>query len=54
MADPDKTVNLLELINGVLSELGIAERATGHHTQMRLILGDQPDDSLNLLSEPHP
>ena len=36
VADPDKTVNLLELINGVRSELGIAELPAGHYTQMRL------------------
>jgi len=54
VANPDKTVNLLELVNGVRSELGVAELPAGHYTQMRLILGDQPDDGLNVLSEPHP
>jgi hypothetical protein len=54
VANPNKTVNLLELINGVRSELGIATLPTGLYTQMRLRLGDQPDGSLNILSQPHP
>jgi len=49
-----KTVNLLDLVNGVREELAIATLATGHYTQMRLILGDKPDDSLNILSRRHP
>jgi hypothetical protein len=50
----DKTYNLLELVNGVREELALATLATGHYTQMRLILGDKPDDSLNILSRKHP
>ncbi len=49
-----KTVNLLDLVNGVREELGLATLPTGHYTQMRLILADQPDDSLNILSHKHP
>jgi hypothetical protein len=49
-----KTVNLLILVNGVREELALATLATGHYTQMRLILGDTPDDSLNILSRRHP
>ncbi len=51
---PDKTVDLLTLINGVREELGVAELATGRYTQLRLLLGSSPDASLNLLSQPHP
>lgn len=51
---PNKTVDLLTLINGVREELGVAELATGHYTQLRLLLGSSPDASLNLLSQPHP
>ena len=51
---PSKTVDLLTLINGVREELGVAELATGHYTQLRLLLGSSPDASLNLLSQPHP
>ncbi len=49
-----KTFNLLELVNGVREELALATLATGHYTQMRLILGDTPDNSINILSTPHP
>ncbi len=51
---PKETYNLLDLVNGVREELGIAELETGHHTQMRLILGDTPDTGINLLSQGHP
>ncbi|MES0350734.1 MAG: DUF4382 domain-containing protein, partial [Desulfobacteria bacterium] len=40
VADPNETYNLLELVNGVLVTLGIAELDSGHYTQMRLILGE--------------
>jgi len=40
VAEPNKTYNLLELVNGVLEPLGIATLDTGHYTQMRLIIGD--------------
>lgn len=51
---PDKTVDLLTLINGVREELGVADLATGHYTQLRLLLGSSPDAGLNFLSQPHP
>jgi len=38
------TVNLLDLVNGVREELGIAELPSGHYTQMRLIIGNTKDD----------
>jgi hypothetical protein len=44
MYDSPLTVNLLELVNGVREELGIAELPSGYYTQMRLITGDTPDD----------
>ena len=47
MYDSPLTVNLLELVNGVREELGIADLPVGHYTQMRLIIGDTPED-LNL------
>lgn len=53
VASPNKTYNLLELVNGVRERLGIAELGTGHYTQMRLVIGDTADDGLNLLSEQH-
>jgi hypothetical protein len=51
---PHTTYNLLELVNGVIETLGIAELAAGKYNQMRLILGELPDDSLNILGNPHP
>jgi hypothetical protein len=54
MPDSPITVNLLELVNGVREDLGLAELQTGQYTQMRLIIGKTPDDSLNILSQKHP
>lgn len=51
---PNKTCNLLELVNGVKEHLGIADLEAGHYTQMRLILGDTPDGSQNILGDEHP
>ena len=48
------TVNLLELVNGVREDLGIADLESGHYTQMRLIIDTVPDDTLNVLSQNHP
>lgn len=48
------TVNLLELVNGVREDLGIAELESGHYTQMRLIIDTIPDDTINILSQSHP
>ncbi len=49
-----KTYNLLELVNGVRTDLGLTDLAAGRYTQMRLILGRTPDDGINLLSRRHP
>lgn len=54
VSSPNKTYNLLDLVNGVREELGLATLLAGHYTQMRLILSDKPDDSLNILSHKHP
>ena len=54
IGSPDKTYNLLDLVNGVIEHLGIIELQAGHYTQMRLIIGEVPDDGINLLSETHP
>jgi hypothetical protein len=37
-----------------MEDLGITELESGHYTQMRLIIDTVPDDSLNILSQPHP
>lgn len=49
-----KTYNLLALANGVREALGAASLATGHYTQMRLVLGKTPDSGINILSQSHP
>ena len=54
ISSPNKTYNLLELVNGVREELALATLTSGHYTQMRLILADTPDDSLNIRSVKHP
>jgi len=52
---PGKTVNLLDLMNGVREELGVAALLSGHYTQMRLILGNDPQqNSLNIFNQSHP
>jgi hypothetical protein len=54
VASLGKTYNLLDLRNGVREELGISLLQPGHYTQMRLIIGEVPDDGINILSESHP
>jgi hypothetical protein len=51
---PPMTVNLLDLVNGVREDLGIAVLGVGTYTQMRLTIGNKPDDSLNIFSQHHP
>lgn len=54
VAEPNKTYNLLDLVNGVLEPLGVRELDAGIYTQMRLYLGPDPDEEYNLLGELHP
>ena len=49
-----KTFNLYNLTNGVREEIGLADLTVGSYTQMRLIIGTEPDDGINDLSEAHP
>ena len=49
-----KTYNLLELVNGVREALGIVDLPAGPYTQMRLIIGREPDNGINVLSQSHP
>jgi hypothetical protein len=51
---PQTTVNLLELVNGVQVGLGLADLPAGPYTELRLVLGSIPDDTLNILAAPHP
>src|SRR4030095_5974329 len=54
VATPNQTFDLLQLVNGVRETLGIATLDAGKYTQMRLIIGDTPDDGINILSQSHP
>jgi hypothetical protein len=54
VASPNKTYNLLELVNGVRETLGVVTLDSGHYTQMRLIIGLTQDAGLNIFSRPHP
>jgi len=54
VASPDQTYNLLELVNGVMQTLGTNDLESGTYTQIRLIIGNQPDDGVNILGQPHP
>lgn len=54
------TYNLLELVNGVMADLGVADLPAGSYAQMRLILVDDEDVNVlppagsNILGDPHP
>jgi hypothetical protein len=54
VATPGKTYNLLNLVNGVVEQLGDVILDSGHYTQMRLIIGEDHDQSLNIFDQPHP
>jgi hypothetical protein len=54
VATPNETYNLSALANGLIEQLGIAELETGHYTQLRLIIGDTPDDGTNIVDGGHP
>jgi len=54
VASPDKTYNLLKLVNGVRETLGFTTLNAGHYTQMRLVLSPTPDSGINIFSPPHP
>lgn len=49
-----KTHNLLDLVNGVLAQLGLTDLEAGLYTQMRLIIGATPDGETNILGALHP
>lgn len=54
VAEPHRTVNLLELVNGVLLDLGLTDIEAGHYTQLRLLIGNTADNGGNLYGEAHP
>jgi hypothetical protein len=55
VGSPKGTYNLLDLVNGVIEQLGITELEVGDYTQVRLIIGGEvPDGEENILGESHP
>lgn len=54
VASPEGTYNLLELVNGMMEPLGLAELEVGSYDRMRLIIGNEPGDGENLFEEVHP
>ena len=54
VANPKKTYNLLNLVNGVTEILGEKELLAGHYNQIRLILGETPESKNNILGDAHP
>jgi hypothetical protein len=45
IAQPNRTIDLLTLANGVRQQLALVDLNSGYYTQMRLIIGDQAEDS---------
>jgi hypothetical protein len=54
VATLNQTYNLLTLVNGVTAALGSAQLEAGTYNQLRLILGTEADDSLNIQNNAHP
>ena len=52
--DPDLTVDLLELRNGHIKDLGLAELPIGQYGQLRLILGELETDENGVIVSEHP
>jgi len=49
----DTTYNLLELQGGVTAFMAENLIPSGKYTQVRLVLGSEPDNTLNILDKPH-
>ena len=54
VSSPNKTVNLLDLVNGVREQLALADLTAGHYTQLRLMIGETADGGVNIRSQAHP
>jgi hypothetical protein len=52
--DPDLTVDLLELRNGQIKDLGLAELPIGQYGQLRLFLGELETDENGVIVSEHP
>ncbi|HMB15022.1 MAG TPA: DUF4382 domain-containing protein, partial [Pelovirga sp.] len=53
VARPQATYNLLELVNGATAVLGEERLPAGDYDQMRLIVGNEPDDGKNIDDNTH-
>jgi hypothetical protein len=51
---PNKTYNLLRLVNGVSETLGEKEFPAGYYKQIRMIIGETPESEFNNQGNPHP
>ena len=45
IAQPNRTIDLLTLANGVRQQLALVDLTSGYYTQMRLIIGDQAEST---------
>jgi hypothetical protein len=53
VAEVNRTINLLELANGVREQMALVDLPSGHYTQMRLMIGDAWDSGTNILGQTH-
>jgi len=44
IAQPNRTIDLMTLANGVRQQLALVDLSSGYYTQMRLIIGDQAEN----------
>jgi hypothetical protein len=54
VAEVNRTVNLLELANGVREQMALIDLPSGHYTQMRLMIGGTSDSGTNMMGQMHP
>lgn len=54
ISTPNKTYNLLDLVNGVMEQLSLSTLESGIYTQMRLVIGDTVQGGQNILGQNHP
>jgi hypothetical protein len=54
VATPNVTINLLSLANGVREQLALADLEPGEYTQLRLMIGTDYDNGVNILGQAHP
>lgn len=51
---PNKTYNLLDLVNGVMEQLALSTLEAGVYSRMRLVIGDDLQGGRNILGRDHP